>query len=173
VRNKQLRLFIRTVILCIIVIAVGYTIFQGVKSKEAVKEGDVVPNFELKNLQDHEVELKDLRGKGVMLNFWGSWCKPCEQEMPFIEEAYKNKPANVEMYGVNIGDSNLVAEKFMNRVGATFPTLLDHDKAISQAYALTETPTTFFIDKHGKVVKMIPTMTSAAEVSHYLHMIAP
>ncbi|GGE34082.1 thiol-disulfide oxidoreductase ResA [Pullulanibacillus camelliae] len=172
-KNKRLRLFMRTVILCIIVIAVGYTIFQVVKSKEAVKEGDSAPNFELKNLQGHEVELKDLRGKGVMLNFWGSWCKPCEQEMPFIEKAYKNKPANVEIYGVNIGDSNLVAQKFMERVGATFPTLLDHDKDISKAYALTETPTTFFIDKNGKVIKMTPTMTSAEEVSHYLNMIAP
>ena len=172
-KHRKVRLFIRTAILCVIVLAVGYTIFQVVKSKDTLKEGDTAVNFTLKDLDGNTVNLKDLRGKGVMLNFWGSWCKPCEEEMPYIETAYKQKPDNVEIYGINIGDSNLVAKKFMDRVGATFPTLLDHNKDISTAYTLSETPTSFFIDKNGKIVKISLTMISPEQVEQYLKLIEP
>ncbi|GGH85204.1 peroxiredoxin [Pullulanibacillus pueri] len=172
-KNRKLRLFVRTVILFVIVIAMGYTIFQVVKSKNTVKVGDTAENFTLKNLDGRSVSLNDLRGKGVMLNFWGSWCKPCEEEMPYIEAAYKQKPDNVEIYGINVGDSNLVAQKFMERVGATFPTLLDHNKDITHAYTLSETPTTFFIDKNGTIKKISLTMTSSQEVLNNLKLIAP
>ena len=90
-KNRKLRLIIRTAILFMIIIAVGYTLIQVIHSKDVLAQGDQAPDFVLKDLHGNEVHLKDFRGKGIVLNFWGSWCDPCKGEMPFINEAYQKK----------------------------------------------------------------------------------
>ena len=82
---KKNRLLFRVIILLILCGAVGFTLYQGFfANKEKMQIGKEAPNFIVTDLEGKKIELKDLKGKGVFLNFWGTWCKPCEKEMPYV-----------------------------------------------------------------------------------------
>ncbi|WP_027725051.1 thiol-disulfide oxidoreductase ResA [Tuberibacillus calidus] len=173
-KNRKLRLVVRTVILIMIIAAVGYTLFQVLHSKDALAEGDTAPDFALKDLQGRTVHLKDLRGKGVMLNFWGSWCDPCKEEMPFINEAYKKKVDGVEVLAVNIRETKLVVQNFVDHNQLSFPVLLDTNGFVTDNYKVVPIPTTFLIDKNGKIVKILTRpMASVDEVLDNMKLIQP
>jgi thiol-disulfide isomerase/thioredoxin len=86
---KKKRLIIRTVILAVLLCAVGYTLYaQFFADKQKVSVGDKAPDFILRDVNGETHQLSDYKGKGVFLNFWGTWCKPCKQEMPAMEKQY-------------------------------------------------------------------------------------
>jgi peroxiredoxin len=173
-KNRKLRLIIRTAILAVIIIAVGFTLLQVFHSKDVIAKGDQAPNFVLTDLHGKKVELKDFRGKGVMLNFWGSWCDPCKGEMPFINEAYNKKPDGVVVLAVNIRETPLVVQNFVNHDNIDFPVLLDSKGTVTEAYDIVPIPTTFLIDKDGKIVKKLTSaMTSTDEVLKNMKLIQP
>ena len=173
-KNRKLRLIIRTAILFMIIIAVGYTLIQVIHSKDVLAQGDQAPDFVLKDLQGNEVHLKDFRGKGIVLNFWGSWCDPCKGEMPFINEAYQKKVDGVVVLAVNIRESKLAVQNFVDRDKIKFPVLLDSDGVVTENYDIVPIPTTFLIDKNGKIVKKLETaMTSTDDVLKNMKLIQP
>jgi peroxiredoxin len=172
--NRRMRLFIRTIILILVVFAVGFTIYQVVEGKQQVKEGDMAPNFELKNLNGKSVQLADFRGQGVVLNFWGSWCDPCKAEMPYINKALKSGIKGVSVLGVNIQESPVTVSTFLEKNGLDIPVVLDQKGVVTGAYNIGPIPTTFLIDKNGKVVKkIIGSMTSVKEVEDNMKLIQP
>ncbi|MFC4767015.1 redoxin domain-containing protein [Effusibacillus consociatus] len=85
------------------------------------------------------------------MNFWGSWCDPCKKEMPDLETVYQQyKDKGFVVLGVNIGESKVTAKGFMDRLGVTFPTVLDSDRNVTlNQYKVGPIPTSFFIDKKG------------------------
>ena len=173
-KNRKVRLIIRTVILFVIILAVGYTLLQVLHSKDVLAKGDEAPDFALKDLQGNTVQLKDFRGKGVMLNFWGSWCDPCKAEMPFINEAFQQKVDGVVVLAVNIRETNLAVSNFVERNQIQFPVLLDSNGVVTQSYDIVPIPTTFLIDKNGKVVKKLTKpMASTEEVLQNMKLIQP
>ncbi|MFC4618813.1 thiol-disulfide oxidoreductase ResA [Camelliibacillus cellulosilyticus] len=175
-KNRKLRLAVRAVILAVFVVAVGYTLVQVLHAKDTGSDGkgDQAPNFSLKTLDGKTVKLSDFRGKGVVLNFWGSWCEPCKYEMPFINEAYQKRPKNVEVLGVNIQESPIVVQNFVRQDHIGFPILLDSKGSVTEAYNIQPIPTTFLIDKNGKIVKKIVSyMPSTDEVLKNMKLIEP
>lgn len=119
--------------------------------KSVLQVGQPAPDFTLTDLEDKSLSLSDLKGKAVILNFWASWCTPCRQEMPALQDVYQSwKDKGVIVLGVNIGESKVTANGFMNRVGATFPSVLDPDRNVTlNLYKVGPIPSTFFIDKNG------------------------
>ena len=117
-----------------------------------INAGMAAPNFTLKNLAGEEVSLKDYRGKKVMLNFWATWCPPCKEEMPAMEQFYQEKSKDVEILAVNLDPQNDV-KAFVKDNEITFPILLDQDGSIQQTYSILSIPTTFIIDEQGLVLK--------------------
>ncbi|ECO1678123.1 thiol-disulfide oxidoreductase, partial [Listeria monocytogenes] len=98
-----------------------------------VQAGDQAPDFVLENMEGNKVQLSELKGKGVFLNFWGTWCKPCEKEMPFMERQYNYfKNQGVEVLAVNIGESDVAIETFAKRYGLTFPILKDKKSVVTE-----------------------------------------
>ncbi|SDJ13130.1 AhpC/TSA family protein [Alteribacillus bidgolensis] len=86
-------------------------------------EGDIEPNFQLETLEGETVELNDYRGQSVFLNFWGTYYPPCEEEMPYMENQYQEyKDKGVEILAVNVGESELAVERFVDRHPLSFPT---------------------------------------------------
>lgn len=118
-----------------------------------LRVGQLAPNFTLKELDGKQLSLSDLKGKVVLLNFWGSWCDPCKREMPDLEQAYQNwKEKGVVVFGVNIGESKITAKAFADRLGITFPIVLDSDRNVTlNMYKIGPIPTSFFIDKKGNI----------------------
>jgi peroxiredoxin len=173
--KKQQRLIMRTVILLLLLAAVGYTIYSNFfTEKERVKVGSVAPDFVLTDLQGKEHRLSDYRGKGVFLNFWGTWCKPCEKEMPYINRQYEvYKKQGVEVLAVNVGETKLSVQKFADRFGLTFPIMIDREDQVMNAYDVGQLPATFLIDKNGKVKKMITGTMTEEMVKQYMESIKP
>lgn len=155
--------------------AIVYAIYSSqVRDNSPVSIGDYAPNFSLETLQGERVQLKDYKGKGVFLNFWGTWCKPCETEMPYMENAYKVfKEQGVEILAVDIEEPNLIVKDFVDRFGLTFPVLMDRKGVVTELYGIGPIPTTYLIDKNGKVLKKITGNMNQQSVIEYMELIKP
>jgi cytochrome c biogenesis protein CcmG/thiol:disulfide interchange protein DsbE len=97
--------------------------------------------------------LADLKGKGVVLNFWASWCKPCEEEAAALEAAWrKYKDQGVMFVGVDYLDQDPAAKRYLEKFDITYPNGADLASKISKRYAIRGVPETFFIDPDGNIV---------------------
>ncbi|RAL21499.1 cytochrome C biogenesis protein [Thermoflavimicrobium daqui] len=123
------------------------------------EEGKPAPKFNLVTLEGKSVKLSDYRGKKVILNFWATWCPPCQAEMPHMQKFYeKNKENGVEILAVNLTsmDKGTAAiRKFVKDYRLTFPILLDKDGAVGSQYQAISIPTSYILDANGVVVKKI------------------
>ncbi|MFD2445904.1 thiol-disulfide oxidoreductase ResA [Bacillus sp. CGMCC 1.16607] len=173
---KQKRLLIRTVILILLGVAVAYTLYANFnKDKiQKVEIGSQAPDFVLVDLNGQKHKLSDYKGKGVFLNFWGTWCKPCEREMPYMNNQYKHfKEKGVQILAVNVGESDLAVKKFVERYDLQFPILIDKDSQVQTAYGVNPLPVTFLIDPSGKVVKMSTGTLTESMIYDYMQSIQP
>ncbi|MCA1028857.1 MULTISPECIES: thiol-disulfide oxidoreductase ResA [Cytobacillus] len=174
-KNKKTRLLIRSSLLLIMTAAIAYTLYQNLFTENVrVQAGDQAPDFILEDMVGNEIQLSDYRGKGVFLNFWGTWCKPCEKEMPYMENQYRVfKELGVETFAVNIGESDLAINTFKSKHELTFSILKDRNREVTEAYDITPIPTTFLIDKDGLIVKVITGTMSEEDIINYMKLIQP
>jgi len=122
------------------------------------REGFLAPDFTLELLGGGQVTLSELRGKGVVINLWASWCPPCRAEMPAIQQVYeKAKGRGLAVLAVNttFQDSERDAAAFIQELGLTFLVPLDRDGTVSRQYQLRALPSTFFVDREGVIRKVI------------------
>jgi len=112
------------------------------------------PDFELTSLDGKQVKLSDFRGKAVLLNFWATWCSPCKVEMPwFVDLQKKYGNDGLVVLGVAMDDSDTPKiAQFASELGVNYLVLLGTDK-VSEAYGNVEfLPTSFYIDREGRIV---------------------
>lgn len=138
-----------------------------------VQPGYVVPDFRLALFGGYEynsrseVKLSDLRGKVVFVNFWASWCKPCEQEAPYLEQAWQfyRDGGQVVFLGLDYLDTEPEARIFLKKFGHTYPNGPDTGTKIAQMFRIKGIPETYFIDRNGilQYVKIGP-FTSADQI---------
>lgn len=121
------------------------------KRDERPEVGFIAPDFTLTNEQGDRISLSQYRGKPVFINFWASWCPPCKEEMPFIQEAYEKYKDEVVFIGLNITVNDVKEEAiaFMDAYGYQMPILFDYDGKVTLLYRAKSIPTSFFIDKNG------------------------
>jgi peroxiredoxin len=120
----------------------------------AVEIGQKAPQFSLTDINGKQVNLSDFNGKVIILDFFASWCPPCRQEVPdfvALQKAYGDK--TFTMVGVALVSAR-EAKDFASKAGINYPVLVDDEK-VSGAYGpIRSIPTTFVLDKDGKIVKM-------------------
>ena len=120
----------------------------------AVKESIQASEFELQDMDEETVKLSDYRGKVVLLNFWATWCPPCIREMPSMERLHQQVDADdFKVIAVNqMEDADEVfAFTGQLEIDPTFEILFDTTSSVSQDYAVRGLPTTYLIDKKGKI----------------------
>ena len=119
-----------------------------------IKGDKRAPDFSLLDLHGKKVGLKQFRGKIILLNFWATWCSPCKEEMPFLEflhQQFKEKDFVVVTVSVDFEEAKLVRE-FVNKQRYIFPVLLDPKCEVLDLFEVKGIPTTFIIDKKGKML---------------------
>ena len=113
--------------------------------------GRVAPDFTLQALDGSTFRLSEQRGKPVVLNFWATWCGPCQNELPAIQKAAEHFGDDVVFAGVDQGEKPEVVQSFVDKLGLTFTIPMDTDGTIGYNYGVQGLPTTFFIDRNGVV----------------------
>ncbi len=116
--------------------------------------GGLAPNFELPTLEGKNLKLSDLRGKAVLLNFWATYCGPCKIEMPwFVELQNEYGPQGFQIIGVSVDDASVEdIAKFARELGVNYPILIGKDSVAESYGGVSVLPTTFFLDRDGKVI---------------------
>ena len=126
---------------------------------------NLAPDFTVSDMDGNEVKLSDFFGKPIVLNFWASWCGPCQYEMPDFEEAYKELGEDIEFLMVNLTDgySETVssAKAFLENSGYTFPVYFDTLSDAAKTYQVYSIPCTYFLDADGALVTKTVGMISA------------
>jgi cytochrome c biogenesis protein CcmG, thiol:disulfide interchange protein DsbE len=115
------------------------------------------PGFELPSLTgDGTVSLAQLRGKAVVVNFWASWCEPCKDESPYLEQVWRERrDEGLVLVGVNEEDVSKDARRFARRAGLTYPLVRDRSGGLRDDYELRGYPETFVIDRDGDLVQRV------------------
>jgi len=130
---------------------------EGGDLSKRANRGDrpAAPEFTLERLdRDGEVRLESFRGKAVVLNVWASWCIPCKEEAPYLEQVWQsNRDRGVVVLGLDAKDFRADARRFANRYGLTFPLAYDGPGDVIDGYGVTGFPETFVLDREGRVVR--------------------
>ncbi|MHA6253226.1 thiol-disulfide oxidoreductase ResA [Oceanobacillus sp. CAU 1775] len=179
-RNKKRSRFIyRSAILLIMLGAIIFALVSNLMADNTLyRVGDQAPDFQLTQINKHNeaetIQLKELRGKGIMLNFWATWCKPCEREMPYMQELYpKYKEKGIEIVAISLDSTELVVDRFIEKYDLTFP--IPHDKygEIRDLYKVGPLPSTFFISPEGEIVEYVSGELSLERLEGYFQRILP
>ncbi|MCD8801885.1 thiol-disulfide oxidoreductase ResA [Mammaliicoccus sciuri] len=154
--KKKQKTVLQIVITAVILIAIIFTVWSSLtKDKDKIAQvGDDAPLFELQTVDGKKVNLKDLRGKGVLINFWGTWCEPCKREMPELERQYQNyKDKGVEVVAIHVRNNPQQIKQYLSSLKETptFTVAMDNDNLVTDAYGINPLPTTITVDKDGKI----------------------
>lgn len=132
-----------------------FTIFVSCKfgsTNTIVKAGNPAPDFNLKSLSGSYKSKKDFNNKYILLNFWATWCAPCVEELPALNEFYKKyKNQGITVIGIAVDDEIDYIKEVTNNLDIEFPILIDDTGKIREAYNVKAFPETFLIDKEGKI----------------------
>lgn len=161
--NKGLPNKVIIVVVVAIIVVVVLAIIAGQRRKfEPVIEGKAAPDFTLPQIgsvRGKMVKLSDYKGKVVFVNFWATWCKPCEEEIPSMQvmyEALNKRYPDFELLAVSIDteDPDKV-ESFAKKYGVQFPILHDRKGKVKEIYKTTGVPETFIIDQNGVIAEKV------------------
>lgn len=134
----------------IVAVAVAWT--WSPQAMAGASAGAAAPDFALAALSGPNQRLSEHVGQVVLLNFWATWCGPCRQEMPYLEEIYRRyRDAGFTVLGVNLDNDPEGARNMVEDLGVSFPVLFDGDKSVSRLYQVRAMPMTFLIDRDGQV----------------------
>jgi thiol-disulfide isomerase/thioredoxin len=167
--NKNISVFL------VLLILIGIAILQNVsaRGKEAIKKaetnvqdtapkpGFLAPAFKLTGMDGKTYEVGGKREKPLMLNFWASWCGPCELEAPDLKSVFEKYGNDFDLYGINTTDKDNLdeAKRFVKQYKLPFPILLDTDGKVADQFRFNLIPTSFLIDRNGVVVEVIHVLS--------------
>jgi len=140
--------------------------FSGAKA-----ERTLAPDFTLKSASGENIKLSELRGQVVMINFWASWCGPCRQEMPLLDDLHaRYSPMGFTMLGVNVEKDSRKAKALLKDLPVDFPILFDQKNQVSKDYDVVAMPSTVLVDRDGNI-RYIHKGYKAGDESVYQDMI--
>jgi thiol-disulfide isomerase/thioredoxin len=123
-----------------------------------VSIGQPAPDFELSDKSGKSYSLSSLRGKVVLVNFWATWCPPCRQEMPSMEELYKSfaNEGQLELLAINVEEEGpAIIDEFSKEYPHSFPVIFDLNAEVQNFYGVFKFPETFVINKQGIIVERV------------------
>ena len=129
-----------------------FSVFAATSLASSGLMGQLAPDFVLKSASGENLRLSEFRGDVVMINFWATWCGPCRQELPLLDEMYtRYQRVGFSLLGVNIDDDSRKALNMISELGVSFPVLFDVSKEVSKLYKVNAMPVTILVDRDGMV----------------------
>ena len=154
--NKE-KVMKRVFIFMVSLLVLGTLARVNAQEKETlVKVGDDVPEFVVEMFDGQKINIKDLKGKIVLINFWATWCPPCQEELKRVQKEIidRFKGKDFVFLAISREESKEQVKKFRERNGYTFPMGLDPERRIYSKFATATIPRNFIIDKKGKIVEI-------------------
>ncbi|HEX5226276.1 MAG TPA: TlpA disulfide reductase family protein [Bryobacteraceae bacterium] len=140
-------------VIAALVVTLGFVVVWSMQD-HVVKAGDTAPNFSITTTAGDLMTPRNFGGKVLVLNFWASWCPPCVEEAPSLNEFAKTlKSSGVVVLGVSVDRNDRSYENFIKRFGVTYPIARDPEENISYRYGTYKIPESYIIDRNGKVVR--------------------
>lgn len=139
------RTLVKTLFACVLSVGIAAVTMGAATKREA-------PDFTLPSNAGESVTLSELKGQVVMINFWATWCGPCRQEMPLLEEMYaRYNRMGFTLLGVNVEEDPRGADAYLKETPVSFPILFDRKNEVSKLYDVIAMPSTVILDKDGNV----------------------
>jgi len=136
----------------ILLLGATFSVFAASSLASSSLVGKPAPDFALKSATGENMRLSEYRGDVVMINFWATWCGPCRQEMPLLDDLYNRyERVGFRLLGVNIDDDSRRAMQMIEELGVNFPVLFDEQKEVSKLYEVGAMPVTLLVDREGIV----------------------
>ena len=154
--NKE-KVMKRVFVFVVSLLVLGSLARVNAQEKETlVKVGDDVPEFVVEMFDGQKINIKDLKGKIVLINFWATWCPPCQEELKRVQKEILDrfKGKDFVFLAISREESKEQVKKFRERNGYTFPMGLDPERKIYSKFATATIPRNFIIDKKGKIVEI-------------------
>jgi cytochrome c biogenesis protein CcmG/thiol:disulfide interchange protein DsbE len=130
----------------------GYALI--VQPTESPQVGSFVPDFQITALDGSPMDLGAQQGNVVVINFFASWCAPCQQEAADLEQTWREyQGRGVQFFGIAYKDANSKAQAFLDEFDVTYPSAVDPGNSTARAFGLTGVPETFVVDRQGKLVR--------------------
>ena len=134
------------------------------------------PNFTVQNVKGEKTELADLSGKPIVLNFWATWCSPCQRELPAFDKMYKVYGEKVQFLMVNVdggGTAPQEIQQSMESAGFSFPLYFDLTNSAAAAYRVASIPISFFIDANGNIISSHLGSMSEKQLENEINKLLP
>src|SRR6266705_7170870 len=145
-------------------------------SSSSPLDGHPAPDFTLAVLSTHaasNIHLSNFKGKPVLLNFWASWCDPCKHEVPLLEATWQRvQGQGIVFLGIDFEDRQSDGLGFLHTYGITYPNVIDASDTVAINYGVTGVPETFFIDRHGIIVRKVIGELTEQKLDSNLQVIA-
>lgn len=171
------KVLLKSLVAVILVLGLLYPVYTNFfLNKETVAKGQnhAAYDFTLQDLDGNEISLSDFKGKGVVLNFWATYCPPCEKEMPYLNnvyQAYKDK--GIEILAVNAKEPRILVSPFVEEKNVRFPILLDRTGTTVDQYKILNLPITFFIDEDGVIIEKFSGELTEKKIRSSVEQIIP
>jgi len=164
------------VFIAVLVLFVGLLTFRlwDTNTTEQRASG-LAPEFTFTTFEGKTISLSDLRGQGVVVNFWASWCDPCRDEAPLLEQTWRREKDNgIVFIGLDYLDQEPAAKAYLAEFDITYPTGPDLQSQAARRYRISGVPETFFISPEGEIVEtVIGPITSQAQMDGLIDRIRP
>ena len=163
-------------IIGVLVVFVGFLVVGlNRENKSDWRASGIAPDFTFTTFDGKTIHLADLKGKGVVVNFWASWCVPCKEEAQLLEHAWqREKNNNIVFLGLDYLDQEHAAKAYIEQYGINYPSGPDLQSAAARRYGITGVPETFFISPDGTIKRyLLKQIVSEAELNQYLATIRP
>lgn len=173
------RFIFRTIILAVMLAALIFALYSSLnKDNERYRVGDAAPDFKLTQINENneleEIQLSELKGKGIMLNFWATYCKPCEAEIPYMQSLYDTYgDKGIEIVAVSLDYTDFVIHQFIEKHSITFPVVHDAKDVVRDLYNIGPIPSTLFIDPEGKIHEIVVGPLTLERLEDYFKEIQP
>jgi cytochrome c biogenesis protein CcmG, thiol:disulfide interchange protein DsbE len=159
------------VLLGVLVLVSSHSAEKGASRNLPPTVGSPVSDFTLPVLRGGSFEFSQLKGEPAVINFWATWCQPCKQEMPLLQQYVQKYPDRFALIGVDFHEEPGIVQTFVESLGLTFPILLDKTGIAADLYFVRNFPTTFFVDSEGILRAQHVGQLSEEDLAGYLKTI--